>query len=568
MSGTTYTFTQSAGGADWNTAGNWTQGTTVAAGVPNGATDVAIITDHEPFIDSTTDTVAQLEVSGNGHLIVGGSTLVGTPGNGGTLAVVGTIVATSTNTGGALVGGVNGVFTAAEMFFGTGALIGGGGTLVAPTMINNGVILADGQLYDLGELLLSGNTITGTGSLEIQGSSILDLNIATAQNVNVNTTGTSHPVLTLANPDTYTGTVVMGQADASLEVVLGGTVGHLMGLINGGNTLGIDSNAIALNRGADNTFALTGGVGDDTIFGAGAGTISGGGGTNTLVANNTSIATTVVSTGTGDLVVVSSGNATVTASGDNTGILMSGTGEVTANLSGTGDTVAAGGASLANITSAHDATVFAGTGTLNFVGGDGASAVLGGAGGTGTITGGSGGLLFSANTDNTTVINGGSGETTVFGGAGSNTTFNSTTGQAILVAGLGNETLNAAGSSANNMFSASSDASSSALLVGGSGSDGMFAGAGVTTMTGGAGADSFVFYKAATAGQHDFITDFGTDDDGLFLSGYDPSQSASSLLNNAVVNGSGVTITLSDNTQITFSNLTSTDSLNGKILYS
>ena len=551
MSGTTFTFTNAAG-ADWNTVGNWNQGTTVAATVPNGPTDVALITANEPFIYDATDTVAQVVVSGDGHLIVGGSPAIGTPGTaGGTLTVSGTIIATSTNTGGALVGGLGGVFTADEMDFGPGALIGGGGTFVANTMINNGVILADGALYDLGPLLLGGNTITGSGSLEIQGSSILDLGMATSQNLNVNTAGTDHPILLLSNPAGYTGTIGMANADTSLEVVLGGTVGHLMGLINGGNTLGIDSNAIALTRGDANTFALTGGAGNDTIFGAGAGTISGGAGTNTLIAQ--SATTTVNSSGTGDTVIIAAGAATVTSSGDNTGILMSGTGAVTANLTGNGDTVFASSASSATVTTAHDALVFGGAGTLNFVVGDGAATVVGGAG-------------SAANTDSTTQVQGGAGETTVFGSAGSNTTFTSTDGHAIMLAGAGNETLNAAGTSAGNVFASNGDAASNTTWVGGNGDDAMFVGAGAFSMTGGAGADAYVFYKSATAGMHDFITDF-SDGDGVYLSGYDPSQSASSLVNNAEVSGSGVTITLSDSTQITFSNLTQASQLNGKILY-
>jgi Ca2+-binding RTX toxin-like protein len=104
-------------------------------------------------------------------------------------------------------------------------------------------------------------------------------------------------------------------------------------------------------------------------------------------------------------------------------------------------------------------------------------------------------------------------------------------------------------------------------MIGGSGIDTMFAGAGSGTLTGGANDDIFAFFNSATEGTNQRITDFGTGNDIVIFSGYSSVDSASSLVNNATVSGSGVIVGLSDGTTVTFSNLTAASQLNGKILY-
>jgi Ca2+-binding RTX toxin-like protein len=103
-------------------------------------------------------------------------------------------------------------------------------------------------------------------------------------------------------------------------------------------------------------------------------------------------------------------------------------------------------------------------------------------------------------------------------------------------------------------------------MVGGSGSDTMLAGLGSDTMSGGAGSNTFAFFAANTGGAHDIITDFNAND-AVYLIGYDPAQTASTLQDAATVNASGVTLTLSDNTQITFTDLSNVQTLDGHILY-
>jgi Ca2+-binding RTX toxin-like protein len=95
----------------------------------------------------------------------------------------------------------------------------------------------------------------------------------------------------------------------------------------------------------------------------------------------------------------------------------------------------------------------------------------------------------------------------------------------------------------------------------------MFVGPGSATLTGGGDDDLFAFFNSATDGQGNVITDFDASGDIVIFSGYSTLESASSLQNAAIVDASGVTLTLSDDTTVTFSNLTASSQLNGRILY-
>ena len=102
-------------------------------------------------------------------------------------------------------------------------------------------------------------------------------------------------------------------------------------------------------------------------------------------------------------------------------------------------------------------------------------------------------------------------------------------------------------------------------MIAGSGNDTMISGT-AATMTGGAGADVFAFFREATGGAADVVNNFSSSD-SVYIFGFDSTQSASSLQADAIVSPAGVTLTLSDSTTITFSNMTSAAQLNGKILY-
>jgi Ca2+-binding RTX toxin-like protein len=92
--------------------------------------------------------------------------------------------------------------------------------------------------------------------------------------------------------------------------------------------------------------------------------------------------------------------------------------------------------------------------------------------------------------------------------------------------------------------------SGSNQIIGGGGNDTFVAGSGAATMTAGLGSDVFQFVSG-TAGGTDLIAGF-TSTDKLHLQGYGAGAIQDALGTQAVSAGS-VTITLSDNTQVTLS---------------
>ncbi len=255
---------------------------------------------------------------------------------------------------------------------------------------------------------------------------------------------------------------------------------------------------------------------------------------------------TVDLSGTGDTVSTGMSDAQVTTSGSNAlvfGGFTSPAGSLSVVDQGTNDTIAAGN-SAATVTAGDGSNgllVLGSTASLNFVGSGTATVVAGG--GPTSVSGGSGGLVYSALGSNSSVA-GGAGGTTVFGGAGGAIDYTGSSGSLLYAAGSGNETLNAAGSSTDN------------TLIAGNGS---------AMMTGGSGSDAFIFIASMTsgAGGTDVIADFASND-AVSLVGYG-ANAAADALNTAVSDSGGTTITLSDNTKVTFLNLSDASSLAGHI---
>ncbi len=379
---------------------------------------------------------------------------------------------------------------------------------------------------------------------------------------------------------------------AGNDTLLGGSGSNMLVSSGAGNVIiangmssvnASGSNALIVASGASTTITVTGanaGIlgGSGTIsasLGGNGATLSGGQAqVSVAVTGDSAVIFGGTATNAGSLNVMAIGgnatiatyasNASINASGDHAEIF-GGSGTSSITVSGGASTVI-GGTGAQTISASSDVVVFGGTGTLNFAGGEGNATVVGNTGGTEQATGGSGGLVFAAEADNQSTITGGSGASTLIGGSGSTVTYVGSLAGGLFVAGGGNETLNAAQSSTANFFSGGSSADSKAVLVGGSGADTLLAGAGSATMTGGAGADVFAFLATATQGGKDTITDFGQGD-SLYVIGYDPTKSAISLQAAATVSSAGVTLTLSDKTTITFSNLQNVSALNGHILY-
>lgn len=322
--------------------------------------------------------------------------------------------------------------------------------------------------------------------------------------------------------------------------------------------------SIAGGTGSNNMFALGSG---DTISAIGShDTISGGSSAATYMNSGTNALMfaavgggAIFDTGEQSTIVGSSGTLAVTTGGGR-GVLFGGSGDMSVTDSGTATTIV-GGSGAATVTATGSGELLGQqTGNMMFVGGDSASTVFGSAGSSATVDGGSGGVWYTDLGGSSTVF-GGSGISTLFGGAGGSMVYGGSVGGAQYMALSGSETINAAGSSSGNLLVAGADPNGHDRLIGGSGNDTLVAGAASSTMTGGAGNNDFVFFRdhTAAAGNINIVTDFNSND-VVLLQGYGSGQAATALAS-AVTSSGSTTLTLSDNTKITFVGLSGTGEL-------
>jgi Ca2+-binding RTX toxin-like protein len=356
---------------------------------------------------------------------------------------------------------------------------------------------------------------------------------------------------------------------------------------------------VTVPAGANYSFVIDDSTGPDTIHGSTNLSIMGGAGVHTII--DPAIITlsdnaigNVTLTNAGDTVAAGDGAATVNATGNNDGVLGGG-GKLTASVSGTGSEVVGGTGALTAVVSGTFDTIFGGagatavtlSGSSNVVVGNvaGLSVLDNGTGDTidagvsfTTVTapggafvrGGSGPLNFVGGTGPSTIV-GGSGGATVFGGigftsivgsAGGATTYvNTTSGGLTYVAGAGNETVDASLAKTGNWLQGGTGQN---LLIGGAGADGLAAGSGIGTLVGGGGANVFYFFKAQGGpAAQDVISDFSAIDH-VALVNYSPGEPAAAIAG-ATTSGGSTTITLSDNTKITFTGVTNVASIADRI---
>ena len=373
---------------------------------------------------------------------------------------------------------------------------------------------------------------------------------------------------TVFTPPGYT-FVVDGTSGASFTVVgaqnfLGGsgnlTVYDTVGAASVGG--GIDT--ITAGDGNDlfglipgSTYTVAGGNGNDTFYANGTGAVADGTGSNLIFADGTS--NLVLSFGTSDTVIAGAGANTVSTNGTDP-LVWGGSGSLEVFGNGATNATVLGGTGPETIFGAQSGEYLLGPANTLFVGSAsvGSSETVFGGTSSGEVFNNSSSLVFIAGTNKSTTIAGGSTPSTLFGAAGSSLTYYSTTSGAQYFAGAGNETLNAASATTNVTLFGGQDTTSGNSLVGGAGSDALISGSGSDTMTGGAGDNTFVFNKGA-AGGNDFITDYNANDTvGLF--GYGGGAGAAALAT-ATVAGGSTTIALSDNTKITFENITTPSSI-------
>lgn len=313
---------------------------------------------------------------------------------------------------------------------------------------------------------------------------------------------------------------VLGSGDAN-EAILS-SEGHLTFIATGGSGTVVaggaqhghshaDGDLIIVPGSDGGNWGIYTGGGNDTVLALGGGndTIAAGSGHNSIVL------------GDGNDSVQSTGNDTITTGGGH-------------------DTIDATGAT-------RD-LVLGGAGDLTFVGGSGSVTLFGGAG-SDTFMGGSGRAVIYGGQGGNNSLLGGTGRATLFGGGSGDSLYAQGTKGQDLFAGIGNETLSAASSSGRDSLVAGSGADS---LIGGSGKDTFVGGTGSATMLGGSGHDVFSFIKSLNGGT-DLVVNF-TSVDKIDLQGYGPHAVQNALDSQTFANGS-VTITLSDNTRVTFAGL-------------
>jgi Ca2+-binding RTX toxin-like protein len=221
---------------------------------------------------------------------------------------------------------------------------------------------------------------------------------------------------------------------------------------------------------------------------------------------------------------------------------------------GFSDTINAGSGFTAVDASGADSTsgslVNGGSGQLNFVGGAGGGTVVG------ATAGGAG---------NSTVF-GGTGLTSLVGGPGGAVTYvNTTSGGLWVNGGTGDETIDASLSKGTSTIYGGQDTAGRNLLMGGAGTDFINAGSGSDTLVGGGGQNDFFFIKALGGpAANDVVSDFSAIDT-VFLLNYGSGEAGAAVAG-ATTAGGSTTITLSDNTKITFTGVTDPATLNGHII--
>jgi hypothetical protein len=293
------------------------------------------------------------------------------------------------------------------------------------------------------------------------------------------------------------------------------------------------------------------GSGSDTIStGGGSATVNSGTGDATIYLNDTTAGSSI-----NQYVWLDDGHSVVYANGANDAVI----------ATAAGQTIDGG---LANTGSELTVVLLDGSSGDLINGGAGSGIVFDYSAGGNTIDGGAGGMFFVGGQNISDTINGGSGAMAIFGNTGDDLTFGNqpgASGATELVAGSGSETLDGAGATSNLALFGSTDTAANDVLTGGYGNDTLQAGVGNETLTGGAGSNLFVFNAAADAGGNITVADFGASGTNeLAFGGYTPAEVQAALAAGTEANGN-FTITLSDNTTITFTGVTGASELSGHI---
>jgi Ca2+-binding RTX toxin-like protein len=317
---------------------------------------------------------------------------------------------------------------------------------------------------------------------------------------------------------TAAGAVVTGSGDPN-ESVLGGTGGvkFLASAGSGTIALGGGSNQVILGAGDTGSWGIYTDTGNDVIqaLNTGSDTISAGLGDNSILLGG---GTYQIATTGDDVIQAGAGNVTVGATGSGSDYITGGSGNLVFLGNSTGNV-----------------TITGGSGSDTYFGGSGSAYVQGGSAGNN--------FLF-AGTGATTLIGGGSGDQLYANGSA---------GQ-VLEAASGNATLSGLFSSGADTFYAGSG---SDQITGSFGADTFVGGTGAASITAGLGGTSDVFqFVDGSSGGTDLVAGLTSASQvSINLVGYGPNE-AQNAVNTQSSTANSVTITLSDNTKITFDNIT------------
>ncbi|MGD0102874.1 MAG: hypothetical protein ABSC06_02415 [Rhodopila sp.] len=400
------------------------------------------------------------------------------------------------------------------------------------------------------------NGITGSAAIPNGYSYVVDnatgANTVTGSNLALNT-GTTGGAFYVTGQSTVAASGGDNLIAASGQYLISTAPGNDTISASGTGTVATDlgQNLIGVSGDTNDTNMVMSFGQDTIVVGAGSTTVDSSGAQSFVVGSSAGPSFLAVSvSGMQTTVSAAASDTTVTLTGSNSNDWVFGGQTDAGSLSvldmGSADSIT-GVSSPTTVTAGAGSTglyVFGGAGNLTFVGGDSAATVVSGTG-MNSIVGGTGGLLLGAYGNNSVTGQAPNGAT-IFGTDGSNVNY-SGAGNLIYAAVSGNETLNAAGSTGTDALFAVGP--SNASIAGGGGTNLYDAGAGADTFTGGTGSNTYFFLAANTAGSHDFVTNLSASD-AVGLIGYDPAVSTVT-----VANGSA-TLTLSDNTEITFVNVT------------